>query len=80
MSAQFERRLIEAGAFSTIDNAYAQIVASMTLSAQDHVNISDALTSQVIDVLKSIEKKGEETKKKVRFCPLDSSISLTHFI
>lgn len=44
----------------------------MTLSAQDHVNISDTLTSQVIDVLKSIEKKSEETKKKVRFNPLDN--------
>ena len=52
--------------FSTLDNAYTQIIASATLSAQDHVNLSDALTSQVIDVLKLIEKKSEETKKKVR--------------
>jgi hypothetical protein len=39
----------------------------MTLSAQDHVNLADAMTLQVVDILKSIEKKSEDTKKKV--CP-----------
>jgi hypothetical protein len=38
----------------------------MTLSAQDHVNLADAMTLQVVDVLKSIERKSEDTKKKVR--------------
>lgn len=71
---ELERRLT--GAFSTIENAYAQIITSMTLSAQDHVNISDTLTSQVIDVLKSVEKRGEETKKKVRFNPLEIASAL----
>jgi hypothetical protein len=51
---------------STLDDAYAQIITSMTLSAQDHNSLADAITSQVIDVLKSLEKKCEETKKKVR--------------
>lgn len=51
---------------STLDNAYAQIIASMTLSAQDHFNLADAVTLQVIDVIKLIEKKSEDTKKKVR--------------
>jgi hypothetical protein len=54
------------GGLSTLDNAYSQTIASMTLSAQDHVNLADAITLQVVDVLKSVEKKSEDTKKKVR--------------
>jgi hypothetical protein len=49
-----------------LNNAYAQIITSITLSAQDHVNLADAITLQVVDVLKSIEKRSEDTKKKVR--------------
>lgn len=49
---------------STLDNAYSQIIASMTLSAQDHVNLAEAITLQVVDVLKAFEKKSEDTKKK----------------
>lgn len=57
---------------STLDNVYAQIIASMTLSAQDHVTLADAITLQVTDVLKQVEKKSEESKRKVRrtFGPL----------
>ena len=51
---------------STLDNAYSQIITSMTLSAQDHVNLADGITLQVVDTLKSIEKKSEDTKKKVQ--------------
>jgi hypothetical protein len=54
------------GGPSTLNNAYAQIITSITLSAQDHVNLADAITLQVVDVLKSIEKRSEDTKKKVR--------------
>jgi hypothetical protein len=43
----------------------------MTLAAQDHMNLAEAITLQVVDVLKSVEKKSEETKKKV--CPGASS-------
>ncbi|KZP33431.1 hypothetical protein FIBSPDRAFT_810692 [Athelia psychrophila] len=49
---------------STLDNAYAQIIASMTLAAQDHVTLADALTSQVTEVLRVIGSKSEETKRK----------------
>lgn len=55
--------------FSTLDNAYSQIITSMTLSAQDHVSLSEAITSQVIDALKSVEKKSEEAKRKVGIFP-----------
>ncbi len=40
----------------------------MTNTAEDHVNVAEVLTSQVIDVLKALGRKNEETKKKVR-CP-----------
>lgn len=33
-------------------------------SAQDHSVLADALTSQVIDVLRTTEKKHEETNKR----------------
>jgi formin-binding protein 1 len=38
---------------------------SMVTTAQDHVNIADALTSQVVEVLRSVGKKNEESRKKV---------------
>lgn len=37
----------------------------MSNTAQDHVNLADALTTQVVDVLKAVERKEEELKKKV---------------
>lgn len=51
--------------FSTLNAAYTEIIASLASTAQDHVNIADSLTSQVVDVLKAVERKNEETKKKV---------------
>lgn len=39
----------------------------MVSTAQDHVNIADALTSQVVEVLRSVGKKNEESRKKVLF-------------
>jgi site-specific recombinase len=35
-------------------------------SSQDHMNLADALSTQVADVLKSVEKRNEDAKKKVR--------------
>lgn len=39
----------------------------MANTAQDHVNIADALGSQVVDVLKGLEKRSEDAKKKVLY-------------
>jgi hypothetical protein len=52
---------------STIDAAFDEIIASMSNSAQDHINLADALTTQTIEIFKILEKKNEEVKKKV--CP-----------
>ena len=44
---------------------YDEMMNSMVNTAQDHVNIADALTSQVVEVLRSVGKKSEECRKKV---------------
>jgi hypothetical protein len=52
---------------STIDAAFDEIITSMSNSAQDHINLADTLTVQTIEILKILEKKNEEVKKKA--CP-----------
>lgn len=49
---------------STLNTAYDAMIGSLTNAAQDHVNIADAVSSQVIDVLKGLERKNEESMKK----------------
>ncbi|KAH7913976.1 hypothetical protein BJ138DRAFT_1058030 [Hygrophoropsis aurantiaca] len=49
---------------STLDNAYSQIIESISSSAQDHVNLSSSLASHVIEPLRSIEHRNEDIKKK----------------
>ncbi|PBK74943.1 hypothetical protein ARMSODRAFT_951005 [Armillaria solidipes] len=49
---------------STLNTAYDGIIQSMTNTAEDHVNVAEVLTSQVVDVLKALGRKNEETKKK----------------
>jgi hypothetical protein len=53
------------GISSTLHAVYDEIMNSMLSAAQDHVNLADALTSQVVEVLKSVGKKNEESRKKV---------------
>ncbi|KAJ7095722.1 hypothetical protein B0H15DRAFT_826828 [Mycena belliarum] len=48
----------------TLNAAFNEIIASMANTAQDHVNLADALSAQVVDVLKAVERKEEELKKK----------------
>ncbi|KAJ7928075.1 hypothetical protein B0H13DRAFT_2248511 [Mycena leptocephala] len=49
---------------NTLNAAFNEIISSMANTAQDHVNLADALNTQVIDVLKVVERKQEELKKK----------------
>lgn len=51
---------------STLGRAYTQLINSFSESAQDHVNLADGLDAQVVNVLKLVEKRHEEAKKKVR--------------
>ena len=50
---------------STLDHAYSKIIAATVEAAQDHINLADALSAQVIDPLKALERKHEENVKKV---------------
>ena len=50
---------------STLGRAYTELINSFSESAQDHVNLADGLDAQVVNVLKLVEKRHEEAKKKV---------------
>lgn len=52
--------------FSNLNVAYDQIIMSIVDSAQNHIKLTDKLSSQVVEVLKGVEWKNEEAKKKVR--------------
>ncbi|KAF8516330.1 hypothetical protein BU17DRAFT_76670 [Hysterangium stoloniferum] len=49
---------------STLDNGYSKLLSSLENIAQDHLVLADSLSSQVVDELKKLERRGEETKKK----------------
>ncbi|KAI0693453.1 hypothetical protein C8T65DRAFT_668088 [Cerioporus squamosus] len=49
---------------STLDNAYSQLLSSMSDTAQDHINLADTLNGQVIESLKATERRHEEAKTK----------------
>jgi len=49
---------------STLNVAYDQIFTSIVDSAQNHIKLADELNSQVVEVLKGVERKNEEAKKK----------------
>ncbi|KAF8158545.1 hypothetical protein B0H34DRAFT_797918 [Crassisporium funariophilum] len=49
---------------STLNNAFEEIMGSMANSAKDHVNLADKLSSEVVEVLRTVGKKNEEAKQK----------------
>lgn len=49
---------------STLENAYSEIIASVVNTAQDHIDLADALGTQVADTLKATERRHEEANKK----------------
>jgi hypothetical protein len=51
---------------STLVNAYAEIIASMSKVAQDHLHLADIITAQVTEPLKALERRNDNLKKKVR--------------
>ncbi|PIL22850.1 hypothetical protein GSI_15545 [Ganoderma sinense ZZ0214-1] len=48
---------------STLDKAYTQLLSSISDIAQEHINLADSLTSQIIEPLRSTEQKHEAAKK-----------------
>ena len=49
---------------STLENAYSKIIASLVNSQQEHLNLADALSVQVVGVLLSLARKNEDHRKK----------------
>ncbi|KAJ2926614.1 hypothetical protein H1R20_g10481, partial [Candolleomyces eurysporus] len=49
---------------NTLNAAYDEIINSISSTAEDHLGIADAVTSQVVEVLRVVERKNEEAKKK----------------
>ncbi|KAG2359645.1 hypothetical protein BDR07DRAFT_1378531 [Suillus spraguei] len=49
---------------STLNHAYSEILSSMSNSAQDHINLAEALSSQVTESLKAIERRNDDHRKK----------------
>jgi len=49
---------------STLENAYSKIIASLVNSQQEHLNLADALSVQVVAVLLSLARKNEGHRKK----------------
>jgi hypothetical protein len=50
---------------STLNHAYSEILSSMSTAAQDHINLADALSSQITESLKAVERRNDDYKKKV---------------
>ncbi|KAG2123346.1 hypothetical protein BD769DRAFT_1471175 [Suillus cothurnatus] len=50
---------------NTLNHAYSEILLSMSNSAQDHINLADALSSQITESLKVVERRNDDYKKKV---------------
>lgn len=49
---------------NTLNHAYSEILLSMSNSAQDHINLADALSSQITESLKAVERRNDDYKKK----------------
>ncbi len=52
---------------STIDMAYEEVIASFMRSAQDRIDIAEAISTQTIEILKTLGRRNEEAKRKVLF-------------
>ena len=50
--------------FSTLENAYSKIIASLINSQQEHLNLADVLNVQVVGVLVSLARKNEGHRRK----------------
>jgi hypothetical protein len=50
---------------STLNRGYAEIVTSLLNTSQAHASLADAISSEVVDALKTHERKHDDMKKKV---------------
>lgn len=49
---------------NTLNHAYSEILSSMSTAAQDHINLAEALSSQITESLKAVERRNDGYKKK----------------
>ncbi|KAI0287946.1 hypothetical protein BC826DRAFT_1168600 [Russula brevipes] len=49
---------------STLENAYSNIIASFVNSHQEHLDLAEALSTQIVGVLASLARKNEGHRKK----------------
>lgn len=49
---------------STLNRAYSQLVSSIGEAGQDHMNLADSLNTQVVEALKTTEKRHDDAKKR----------------
>ncbi|KAF8469405.1 hypothetical protein DFH94DRAFT_795809 [Russula ochroleuca] len=49
---------------STLENAYSKLIASLVNNQQEHLNLADALSVQVVGVLVSLARKNDGHRKK----------------
>ncbi|KAJ3507047.1 hypothetical protein NLJ89_g6523 [Agrocybe chaxingu] len=54
---------------SSLNTAYDEILTSFTNSAQDHLNNADNWATQTVEVLRGLERKNVDSKKKVGLHP-----------
>ena len=62
---------------STLFKALSFLADALDRTAQEHMSFSEVLSIQVADDLKALEKKKEETRKKV-LEPILSPASCSH--
>ncbi|KAF9453103.1 hypothetical protein P691DRAFT_801964 [Macrolepiota fuliginosa MF-IS2] len=49
---------------NTLNNAYDTLVNSIIDTTQDHLGIADAISSQIVETLRIVEKRSDDAKKK----------------
>lgn len=62
---------------STIDMAYEEIIVSFMRSAQDRIDIAEAISTQTIETLKTLGRQNEEAKRKVLSSSHESCSQMT---
>ena len=54
--------------YSTLESALSFLAESFDRTAQEHLSYSEVLNVQIADELRTLERKKEETRKKVLLC------------
>ncbi|XP_006462400.1 hypothetical protein AGABI2DRAFT_73127 [Agaricus bisporus var. bisporus H97] len=55
---------------NTLGKAYEALITSIVDATHEHQSIADSLSTQVIDVLRTLEKRCNDTKKKANLFPI----------